>query len=123
VVNFAQPGQLFEDLGITYVGPVPGHSLRALEPRSGRALRDLDGPVLVHVRTEKGRGYQPAMADKVSFHGAALPPMTVVPGGADGGMPRRRVARGDGDATPIGGPGRRRRAPSRPTTRRSWPRS
>ena len=41
----------------------------------------MDGPVLVHVRTQKGRGYQPAEADKVGFHGAALPPMTVVPGG------------------------------------------
>ena len=84
VVNFAQPGQLFEDLGITYVGPVPGHSLRALNAVFRRALRDMDGPVIVHVRTQKGRGYQPAVADKVSFHGAALPPMTVVPGGRHG---------------------------------------
>jgi 1-deoxy-D-xylulose-5-phosphate synthase len=100
VVNFAQPGQLFEDLGITYVGPVPGHSLRALDGVFHRALRDLDGPVLVHVRTEKGRGYQPAVADKVSFHGAALPPMTVVPGGQSGAPSVAAVGGGDGDATP-----------------------
>jgi 1-deoxy-D-xylulose-5-phosphate synthase len=100
VVNFAQPGQLFEDLGITYVGPVPGHNLRALEAVLRRALRDLDGPVIVHVRTEKGRGYQPAVADKVSFHGAALPPMTVVPGGQSGAPSQAAVERGDGDATP-----------------------
>ena len=100
VVNFAQQGQLFEDLGITYVGPVPGHSLRALNSVLRRALRDLDGPVLVHVRTEKGRGYQPAVADKVSFHGAALPPMKVVPGGQSGAPSMSSVARGDGDATP-----------------------
>jgi 1-deoxy-D-xylulose-5-phosphate synthase len=81
VVTFAQPGQLFEDLGITYVGPVPGHSLRALEATLRRALRDLEGPMIVHIRTRKGRGYRPAEADKVSFHGAALPPMTVLEGG------------------------------------------
>ena len=100
VVNFAQPGQLFEDLGITYAGPVPGHSLRALEATFRRALRDLDGPVIVHVRTQKGRGYQPAMADQISFHGAALPPMTVVPGGAMGAPSQKSVSGGDGDATP-----------------------
>ncbi|HUG47252.1 MAG TPA: 1-deoxy-D-xylulose-5-phosphate synthase [Candidatus Limnocylindria bacterium] len=100
VVNFAQPGQLFEDLGITYVGPVPGHSLVALDGVFRRALRDMDGPVIVHVRTEKGRGYQPAVADKVSFHGAALPPMTVVPGGQSGAPSQASVERGDGDATP-----------------------
>ena len=81
VVNFAQPGQLFEDLGITYVGPVNGHSLRQLQLYLGHALRDVDGPVIVHVRTRKGRGYRPAEADMVSFHGAALPPMTVLEGG------------------------------------------
>jgi 1-deoxy-D-xylulose-5-phosphate synthase len=100
VVNFAQPGQLFEDLGITYVGPVPGHSLRALDSVLRRALRDLDGPVLVHVRTQKGRGYQPAVADQVSFHGAALPPMSVVQGGQSGAPSASSVAKGDGDATP-----------------------
>jgi len=100
VVNFAQPGQLFEDLGITYAGPVPGHSLRALNAVFSRALRDMDGPMIVHVRTQKGRGYQPAVADKVSFHGAALPPMTVVPGGGMGAPSAKSVAAGDGDATP-----------------------
>jgi 1-deoxy-D-xylulose-5-phosphate synthase len=100
VVNFAQPGQLFEDLGITYVGPVPGHSLRALDAVFRRALRDMDGPVIVHVRTQKGRGYQPAVADKVGFHGAALPPMTVVAGGASGAPSESAVRAGDGDATP-----------------------
>jgi len=100
VVNFAQPGQLFEDLGITYVGPVPGHSLRALDGVFRRALRDMDGPVIVHVRTQKGRGYQPAVADQISFHGAALPPMTVVPGGVMGAPSPKAITGGDGDATP-----------------------
>ncbi|MFZ5854448.1 MAG: 1-deoxy-D-xylulose-5-phosphate synthase [Chloroflexota bacterium] len=78
VVNFAQPGQLFEDLGITYIGVVPGHNLHALD-HTLRAALELDGPVLVHVRTRKGRGYRPAETDQVGFHGAALPPMTDAP--------------------------------------------
>ncbi len=100
VVSFAQPGQLFEDLGITYVGPVPGHSLVRLNAVLTRALRDMDGPVIVHVRTQKGRGYQPAVADQIGFHGAALPPMTVVPGGGSGAPSQRTIKGGDGDATP-----------------------
>ena len=85
VVDFAQHGQLFEDLGITYIGPVPGHDLHALDAVISRALLQ-EGPVLVHVRTQKGKGYRPAEADQVGFHGAALPPMAVpVNGsGADG---------------------------------------
>ncbi|MET1232336.1 MAG: 1-deoxy-D-xylulose-5-phosphate synthase [Candidatus Limnocylindrales bacterium] len=89
VVDFAQHGQLFEDLGITYVGPVPGHDLHALDAVISRALLQ-EGPVLVHVRTQKGRGYRPAEADQVGFHGAALPPMTLPGNGAVG----------DGEATP-----------------------
>jgi 1-deoxy-D-xylulose-5-phosphate synthase len=79
VVQFAQPGQLFEDLGITYIGPVPGHDLHALLETLGRALT-LPGPTIVHVRTQKGRGFRPAETDQVGFHGAALPPMAMTPG-------------------------------------------
>ena len=78
VVSFAQPGQLFEDLGITYIGVMPGHDLHVLEETFRRALA-LNGPVIVHVRTQKGKGYRPAETDQVSFHGAALPPMTLAP--------------------------------------------
>jgi 1-deoxy-D-xylulose-5-phosphate synthase len=78
VVNFAQPGQLFEDLGLTYIGVVPGHDMHALLETLGRAL-DLPGPTIVHVRTQKGRGFRPAEADQIGFHGAALPPMGVAP--------------------------------------------
>ena len=78
VVNFAQPGQLFEDLGITYIGVVPGHDLHALRETFAAALH-LPGPAIVHVRTQKGRGYRPAETDQVGFHGAALPPMTIEP--------------------------------------------
>jgi 1-deoxy-D-xylulose-5-phosphate synthase len=83
VVNFVQPGRLFEDLGITYIGLVPGHDLRALLSTFSRAL-DLKGPVIVHVRTQKGRGFEPAVADQVGFHGAALPPMEVAPTNGNG---------------------------------------
>ncbi|GAC1674149.1 MAG: 1-deoxy-D-xylulose-5-phosphate synthase [Candidatus Limnocylindrales bacterium] len=76
VVNFAQPGRLFEDLGITYIGLVPGHDLKALLSTFQQAL-ELKGPVIVHVRTHKGHGFRPAEADQVGFHGAALPPITV----------------------------------------------
>ncbi|TAL08257.1 MAG: 1-deoxy-D-xylulose-5-phosphate synthase [Chloroflexota bacterium] len=78
VVSLATPGQLFEDLGITYIGVVPGHDLHALLETFGRVL-ELKGPVIVHVRTQKGRGYRPAETDQVSFHGAALPPMELTP--------------------------------------------
>ena len=74
VVNLASPGQLFEDLGITYIGVVDGHDIHALLQTFERVL-ELKGPTLVHVRTQKGRGYRPAEKDQVSFHGAALPPM------------------------------------------------
>jgi 1-deoxy-D-xylulose-5-phosphate synthase len=75
VVDLSQPGRLFEDLGVTYVGPVPGHDLVALDRVIRKALLEEDAPIIVHVRTRKGYGYRPAEADKVGFHGAALPPM------------------------------------------------
>ena len=78
VVNLASPGQLFEDLGITYIGVVPGHDIHALLQTFSRVF-ELKGPTIVHVRTQKGRGYKPAEADQVSFHGAALPPMELPP--------------------------------------------
>jgi 1-deoxy-D-xylulose-5-phosphate synthase len=97
VVSFAQPGQLFEDLGITYIGVVDGHDLPALE-RSLRGALALPGPVLVHVRTRKGKGFAPAEVDQVSFHGAALPPMDLGhdPVRMEQGLP----AAPNGDAVP-----------------------
>ncbi|XVX18783.1 1-deoxy-D-xylulose-5-phosphate synthase [Actinomycetota bacterium] len=57
--DFLAPQGLFEDLGLKYVGPVDGHDVPALESALRRA-RTFGGPVLVHVLTEKGRGYEPA---------------------------------------------------------------
>ena len=63
----------------------------------------MEGPVLVHVRTQKGRGYEPAEADQVSFHGAALPPMTVIQGGANGtNAAVSAAAQAEGDADALG---------------------
>lgn len=62
------PGMLFEDMGITYLGPVNGHDI----PRMIRVLQEakrMQGPVLVHVLTEKGRGYLPAIRHPERFHG------------------------------------------------------
>ena len=64
----------FEDMGITYIGVLDGHDLPELEHAFERAFA-LPGPVLVHVKTIKGKGYGPAEMDSVSFHGASLPPI------------------------------------------------
>jgi 1-deoxy-D-xylulose-5-phosphate synthase len=64
----------FEDMGITYIGVLDGHDLRELESAFEAAFH-LRAPVLVHVKTIKGRGYEPAERDSVSFHGASLPPI------------------------------------------------
>ncbi len=64
----------FEDMGITYIGVLDGHNLAELEQSFERAFA-LPGPVLVHVKTIKGKGYGPAEMDSISFHGASLPPI------------------------------------------------
>ncbi|HEU5159350.1 MAG TPA: 1-deoxy-D-xylulose-5-phosphate synthase [Streptosporangiaceae bacterium] len=67
--DIVAPQGMFEDLGLKYVGPVDGHDEQALE-RALRNAKDFGGPVLVHVITQKGRGYQPAMDDDADqFHG------------------------------------------------------
>ncbi len=104
VVRFAQPGQLFEDLGITYIGVVPGHDLRALIETLGAALA-LPGPTIVHVRTQKGRGFRPAIEDQVGFHGAALPPISLTPKtDAYDGKKAGRAADAAGLAAPVAMP-------------------
>ena len=66
--DIVAPQGMFEDLGLKYLGPVDGHDLEALERALGRA-RSYGGPVLVHVITQKGRGYQPALDhDGDRFH-------------------------------------------------------
>jgi 1-deoxy-D-xylulose-5-phosphate synthase len=62
------PGHIFEELGFHYFGPVDGHDVGALV-RELLDLRDAKGPRLLHVVTEKGHGYKPALDDPVKFHG------------------------------------------------------
>ncbi|PHJ39935.1 1-deoxy-D-xylulose-5-phosphate synthase [Desulforamulus profundi] len=62
------PGMLFEELGFTYLGPVDGHDIKAMMTMLQQA-KTVSGPVLVHVLTQKGRGYQPAEENPDRFHG------------------------------------------------------
>ena len=62
------PGMLFENMGITYLGPVDGHNMRQMMRLFNEAKR-VEGPVIVHVLTEKGRGYTPACVHPDRFHG------------------------------------------------------
>ncbi len=63
------PGMFFEDMGITYLGPLNGHDIEALVKVIGEAKR-VKGPVLIHVLTQKGKGYRPAERHPARFHGA-----------------------------------------------------
>ncbi len=62
------PGTLFEELGFNYIGPLDGHDVRALVGTL-RNLRKLHGPQFLHVVTRKGKGYAPAEADPIKWHG------------------------------------------------------
>jgi 1-deoxy-D-xylulose-5-phosphate synthase len=62
------PGTLFEELGFNYFGPIDGHDLDALV-KTLRNLRDLQGPQFLHIVTRKGKGYAPAEADPIKWHG------------------------------------------------------
>lgn len=66
--GFFTPGLLFEAMGFDYVGPVDGHNIATLVDLF-RKIKDFNGPVLAHVMTTKGKGYEPAEADKATFHG------------------------------------------------------
>ncbi|OGR41921.1 MAG: 1-deoxy-D-xylulose-5-phosphate synthase [Elusimicrobia bacterium GWA2_61_42] len=63
------PGMIFEEMGFTYFGPVDGHNIEELVEVLGY-VKALQGPVLLHVVTKKGRGYEPAEDSPISFHGA-----------------------------------------------------
>ncbi len=66
------PGTLFEELGFNYIGPIDGHDLKALLATL-RNVQALEGPQLLHVVTKKGKGYGPAEADPVKYHGISAP--------------------------------------------------
>ena len=68
IKQFIVPGQIFEDMGIQYLGPVDGHNIHKLIKIFNIAKR-VDSPVLVHVVTQKGHGYAPAEKNPSRFHG------------------------------------------------------
>jgi 1-deoxy-D-xylulose-5-phosphate synthase len=63
-------GMFFEDIGFRYIGPVDGHNIRQLQ-KYLQMVRQFQGPVLLHVVTEKGHGFQPAAEDPTTFHAPA----------------------------------------------------
>ena len=66
--GFLTPGMLFEAFGFDYVGPIDGHRLDDLIETLRNAV-NIDGPVLIHVLTRKGKGYAPAESEPARFHG------------------------------------------------------
>ncbi len=62
------PGGLFEEMGFTYVGPLDGHNIELMQ-EVFRQVRSMEGPILIHVRTKKGKGYLPAELEPGKFHG------------------------------------------------------
>jgi len=68
VKGMITPGTLFEELGFRYIGPIDGHDFDTLLPTLENC-KDLKGPVLLHVLTKKGLGYEPAEEDPETWHG------------------------------------------------------
>ncbi|MBQ8947041.1 MAG: 1-deoxy-D-xylulose-5-phosphate synthase [Lachnospiraceae bacterium] len=69
IKSMVVPGMYFEDMGITYLGPVDGHNIPEMQ-RALKEARKVRGAVIVHVLTQKGRGYEPAIKHPARFHGA-----------------------------------------------------
>ncbi|MBM79406.1 MAG: 1-deoxy-D-xylulose-5-phosphate synthase [Planctomycetaceae bacterium] len=83
VKGFLHGGMLFEEMGFRYVGPVEGHDVHSLR-KYLEMVKDIKGPVLLHVFTEKGHGFDPACEDPVKFH-----------------TPAPFVRNGEGEFTPV----------------------
>jgi len=67
IKGMVMPSTLFEELGFNYLGPIDGHDLPTLV-RTIRTAREVEGPNLLHIITEKGKGYEPAEKDPVKYH-------------------------------------------------------
>jgi 1-deoxy-D-xylulose-5-phosphate synthase len=78
LINSFVPNVIFEDLGFKYVGPVDGHNIERMIKIFNKVKRNMTGPVLVHVVTQKGKGYEFAENDAPKFHG--LGPFTIETG-------------------------------------------
>ena len=97
ITHMFTPGMLFEALGFRYVGPVDGHDMNALVDTFDR-VRRMHGPILVHVLTQKGKGFELAEADPWTWHAAS--PFDKVSGSATkkkvAGLPRYQKVFGQG---------------------------
>jgi 1-deoxy-D-xylulose-5-phosphate synthase len=96
VKNIFMPGMLFQELGFRYVGPIEGHDLDALVERLS-AVRRMRGPILVHVLTQKGKGFSFAEEDPFKWHAAKpfdIDSGNSKPGGV--GLPRYQKVFGQG---------------------------
>ena len=71
------PGMLFEEMGFSYLGPINGHNVHYLIEIFDK-VKDMKGPVLIHVISRKGKGYQPAEREPIKFHGTS--PFNVLTG-------------------------------------------
>jgi 1-deoxy-D-xylulose-5-phosphate synthase len=91
--EFVQPGQIFRELGFRYFGPVDGHNLGQLI-ETFRDVRQLEGPILVHVVTQKGKGIPYATEDPEKFHS---PAGYKIPAGPDEAAATNKSSRGYGD--------------------------
>jgi 1-deoxy-D-xylulose-5-phosphate synthase len=87
IKGMVMPSTLFEELGFNYLGPIDGHDLPTLL-RTIRTAREVEGPNLLHIITEKGKGYAPAEEDPIKYHavgpfdpekGVVTPPLTDKP--------------------------------------------
>jgi len=97
VKNIFMPGMLFQEMGFRYVGPVEGHDLDAVvDTLTG--VKQMRGPILVHVLTQKGKGFEPAEQDPFKWHAAK--PFDKGSGnaraGGGGGLPRYQKVFGKG---------------------------
>jgi 1-deoxy-D-xylulose-5-phosphate synthase len=96
VKHLLTPGLIFEELGFRYVGPVDGHDVDALVDTLSR-VRAMKGPILVHVLTQKGKGFVPAEADPWTWHASGPFDKVTGQGQAKGaGLPRYQSVFGKG---------------------------
>jgi 1-deoxy-D-xylulose-5-phosphate synthase len=73
VREMVTPHTFFENLGVRYIGPIDGHDIESME-NTLKSASQWDGPILVHVLTTKGLGYEPAIDDDLKMHDYKLPP-------------------------------------------------
>ncbi len=96
VKHILTPGMIFEALGFRYVGPVDGHDVDALVDTLQR-VKEMKGPILVHVLTQKGKGFDPAEADPWTWHASGpFDKMTGKGTKKSGGLPRYQQVFGKG---------------------------